>query len=313
MILFRSIPKGFLMNRTGDINASGDYVAEIKDRKRRMGITLGTLSMGRVGILSVSVANMQSALTIGVRYSAARRQFGPSSSSPVEWPVIEYQMQQWRLFPYVAATYVLDIFCQSILRDFLNFQVAVLFGTSSPSLSELGQEIHAIACAAKPISGWLCRDAIQECREACGGHGFLMASRFGELRDDHDANNTYEGDNNVLQMQTSNYLIRKYQQAKQDKSAEDSPDGSPGELKSQLGSVDVLNDVDEHLKTQFHCRSLEEVESIDSILEAYRFLVSYLLGRSLGKMDRELKRANGDVFIARSNSQVRFSVARFFY
>lgn len=37
----------------------------------------------------------------------------------------------------------------------------------------LGTEIHAISSCTKPIAAWTCRDAIQECREACGGHGYL--------------------------------------------------------------------------------------------------------------------------------------------
>ncbi|XP_075678603.1 peroxisomal acyl-coenzyme A oxidase 3-like [Dermatophagoides pteronyssinus] len=312
------IPKSCLMNRTGDIDSSGDYVTTIKDKKHRTGITLGTLSMGRVGILSISIVNMKTAITIGIRYSAARRQFGPRSNPTIEWPVIEYQMQQWRLFPYLSATYVLDIFCQSFLRDFLNFQVAVLFGTSSPSLAELGQEIHAVACAAKPISGWLCRDTIQECREACGGHGYLAASRLGELRDDHDANNTYEGDNNVLQMQTSNFLISKYKKFNtqyrnnngNDNGNDDLDeiiiDNNPDdEFKSQMGSIEILRNVDDNVK-RLRYEPGENVCSIDFILRTYRFLVSYLLLRSVDKLDNELKQSSGDLFVARSNSQVYY-------
>jgi acyl-CoA oxidase len=287
------VPKDLLMNRAGDVNDEGNYVTEIKDNKKRMGVTLGTLSMGRVGITGMAVANMQKCLPIAIRYSAVRKQFGPPGKE--EMPVLEYQMQQWRLLPYLAACYVLDNFSMSFHRDFMNFQIAVLFGTTSPELSEQGQEIHALACAAKPLSGWICRDAIQECREACGGHGYLKASALGELRDDHDANNTYEGDNNVLQMQTSNYLLRLWQLKLEE--------GRP--LTSQLGSVDCLDQMDAHLQKRMHLQTPDDAMRMDVILEAYRFLVSYLMRASVNKMKQELD-SGKDLFTARTNSQVYY-------
>lgn len=49
--------------------------------------------------------------------------------------------------------------------------------------TELGREIHAISCACKPLAGFVARDGIQECREACGGHGYLAGGNLFTLGD----------------------------------------------------------------------------------------------------------------------------------
>lgn len=54
-----------------------------------------------------------------------------------------------------------------------------MVGDKSERAAELGKEIHALSCASKPLAGWIARDAIQECREACGGHGYFGGKILG--------------------------------------------------------------------------------------------------------------------------------------
>ena len=46
-----------------------------RDSDSRLSASLGTLLMGRVAIVGISVANMRCALSIALRFSAQRRQF----------------------------------------------------------------------------------------------------------------------------------------------------------------------------------------------------------------------------------------------
>lgn len=288
------ISRDALMNKNADITADGRYELKQKDKNRRRGVSLGVLSMGRIGIVYLGILHLQQALTIAIRYSALRKQFGPKDGP--EWTVIEYQTQQWRLLPYVAAAYVLKNFYMTLQKDFITFYADIAYGFKlipPEDQANLGAEIHALTSCSKPAVSWVARDGIQECRECCGGHGYLKASRIGEMRDDHDPNMTHEGECYVLFMQTSNYLVKLFQDKLEKRTKVESP----------LKSVDFIDDYENRLKRKMIKKDFGD---IDTVIEAYQYLVCYLLVESDAKLKTQLKKHSGDAYTARSQTQIYF-------
>ncbi|XP_052800713.1 peroxisomal acyl-coenzyme A oxidase 3-like [Mya arenaria] len=287
------IPRENLLNKTGDVTPEGKYVTPYKDPNKRFGASLGALSGGRVGITGMCTCNLKLCMPIAIRYSAVRRQFGPSDGEEI--PVLEYQLQQWRLLPYLAATYVMEHFYKSFFMDFVNIRIGLMMGDKSEKQALLGREIHALSCASKPLASWLARDAIQECRESCGGHGYFKVNRFGELRDDNDPNCTYEGDNNVILQQTSNYLLSLLEGKK-----------NGAKIEAPLQSVDFIDDYETMLKTTFSAKTVQDCMNPPVLLAAYRWLVCRLLVDSSARLQSQVS-AGQDGFSARNNSQVYFA------
>ncbi|EDO32852.1 predicted protein [Nematostella vectensis] len=284
------IPRENLLNKGGDVTPDGKYVTPYKDPKKRFGAALGALSGGRVGITSMATTNMRSALPIAIRYSAVRKQFGPPGKDEI--PVLEYQMQQWRLIPLLAATYALSYFSRTFFLNFVELQIGIMMGENNDRQEELGREIHALSSASKPLAGFTARDAIQECREACGGHGYLAVNRLGVLRDDNDPNLTYEGDNNMILGQTSNYLM-----ALLDSKHKGATISSP------LGSVDFLDSAEEILQRRFSAQTEQECVDHEVLLQTFQWLVCYLWKESGSKLKDQLAMGK-DSFTARNDSQV---------
>ena len=98
------VPHWALLNKQGDMSRDGNYLSKFKSRAERQGAVMGQLSLGRVAICFITTSQTIMASAIAIRYSSTRCQFGPVNQEEI--PVIEYQMQQWRLLPYLAASYI---------------------------------------------------------------------------------------------------------------------------------------------------------------------------------------------------------------
>lgn len=74
----------------------------------------------------------------------------------------------------------------------------------------------------------------------------LLVSRLGDIRADNDANCTYEGENNVLVQQASNWLLNQWDNVLK---------GQP--VPSPFGSIDFLPAAERILNTKFDQRTME--------------------------------------------------------
>ncbi len=179
-----SVPSENLLNRYADISDDGKFTSPIASDNRRFFTMLGTLVGGRIGIPRAGLSAVKSGLTIAIRYGDQRKQFGPEGGSEV--PILNYRTHQRRLMPLLANAYALHFSLQHLTSRFIN-------RTESDM-----QEIEALAAALKSFSTWNTTHALQECRECCGGKGYLSENRIDRLKNDTDIFTTFEGDNTVL-------------------------------------------------------------------------------------------------------------------
>lgn len=179
------VPRENLLNRFGDVDEQGNYSSPIENPSRRFFTMLGTLVGGRVCVPRAGLSAAKVALTIAIRYGLRRRQFAPSFTEQ-ETIILDYPSHQQRLMPLLAKAYALDFALTYLTQRFVNRNESNI------------REIETLAAGMKAYATWFTTHCIQECREACGGKGYLEENRIPDLKADTDIFTTFEGDNTVL-------------------------------------------------------------------------------------------------------------------
>ncbi len=196
------VPREALLDRYAQVSPEGVYTSPIENPTRRFFTMLGTLVQGRVSICGAGIGASKVALTMAVRHALERRQFGPPGGD--EAVLLDYRVHQRRLLPALATTYALH-FAQDRLRGELH----EVFTAEAPE-DRARRELETLAAGVKALATWHATATIQECREACGGAGYLRANRFAALKADSDVFTTFEGDNTVLLQLVAKNLLTDY-------------------------------------------------------------------------------------------------------
>ncbi len=194
------VPRENLLDRFGAVSADGEYSSPIPSPGKRFFTMLGTLVGGRVAVACAGVSVAKSALTIAVRYALRRRQFGPEGGPEIV--LLDYRSHQHRLLPRLATTYALHYAMRHLAAKHAQAFAAESPGQLPSEHTEdrdaARREVESLAAGLKAYSTWHATDTVQECREACGGQGYLAINRFASLKADSDIFTTFEGDNTVL-------------------------------------------------------------------------------------------------------------------
>jgi len=201
------VPRENLLNRYADVTETGVYLSAIENPDRRFFTMLGTLVQGRVCVGGAGINASKVALSIAVKYGLGRRQFGNPGGA--EELLLDYGLHQRRLLPLLAQTYALH-FAQEVLAGELH----AVFSADSAATDEVDERtrraLESRAAGTKALGTWHASRTIQECREACGGAGYLSANRFDALRADTDVFTTFEGDNHILLQLVAKGLLTDY-------------------------------------------------------------------------------------------------------
>jgi acyl-CoA oxidase len=185
------VPREALLDRFGQVSDDGSYHSPIANETRRFFTMLGTLVSGRVSVAGSGLSAARLALTIAIRYGLLRRQFrAPNRDEEVL--LLDYLQHQRRLLPALATSYALTFSQQALVS-------ALHRAGDGDSGDEAEQRrLETMAAGLKAVATWHATEAIQTCREACGGAGYLSENRLTELKADTDVFTTFEGDNTVL-------------------------------------------------------------------------------------------------------------------
>ena len=192
------IPREALLDRFATVSEDGVYKSPIASPSKRFFTMLGTLVGGRVSVAMGGAAVAQKALAIAVRYAVRRRQFGPGGEA--EMKLLDYPSHQRRLLPRLATSYALAFALDRLRDDYTAAQ-------AEDPVEHDHRELESEAAGLKALATWHCTDTVQECREACGGQGYLWANEFADMKADTDVFTTFEGDNTVLLLLVAKNLL----------------------------------------------------------------------------------------------------------
>lgn len=287
------IPRENMLMKYAQVEPNGTYVKPVSEK-----LTYGTMVFIRSLIVGESARCLSRACTIAIRYSAVRHQSELRPGEP-EPQILDYQTQQYKLFPLLATAYAFWF-----VGDYMNRTYHRITGDiNQGNLSEL-PELHALSAGLKAFTSWTASAGIEECRMACGGHGYSRCSGLPDIYVTFTPACTYEGENTVMMLQTARFLVKSYMQVRAGRAVG--------------GMVSYLNDLSlQHVQPHPVAARpvVVDINDLASLVEAYKQRTAWLVEAAAKSVQTELNRrqAKEDAWNLSSVELVRASEAHCHY
>ncbi|ORZ01098.1 acyl-CoA dehydrogenase/oxidase C-terminal [Syncephalastrum racemosum] len=289
------IPRGYMLQKHTKVSRTG----EVKEPKLAQ-LTYGALLQGRVAMVVDSGNVSKKALAIAIRYAAVRRQFASSKSNGIETKLIDYPIHQRRLMPLLA---------QAVAMHFTGAEMTLMYNnmmtrleSAKPGDADMDEvveslkETHATSAGLKAFCTWNCLNTIEQCRQACGGHGYSAYTGLAGMYNDFAVQCTWEGDNTILTLQSGRYLISSFREAAKGKKL------SPG--------VGYLNNLSSLIGKKCTVKSNEEILNPDVIIDGWQVVCANVVRNSAHEFEDCLKRGLDTDDAYEECSQSRLYAAR---
>ena len=208
------IPRFFMLQKFCKVSREGEVTLPPLEQ-----LSYSALIGGRVMIVMDSYRMLSRMATIALRYAIGRRQFkgdnvDQDDENALETQLLDYPLHQKRLLPYLAAAYVVSTGALKIEKaseDILEYlDKAVATGNHAGIMKSIEdmKSLFVDSASLKATCTWLGCEAIDECRQACGGHGYSNYNGFGRAYNDFAVQCSWEGDNNVLAISSGKPIVR---------------------------------------------------------------------------------------------------------
>ncbi|KAF9208056.1 Peroxisomal acyl-coenzyme A oxidase 1 [Haplosporangium sp. Z 27] len=219
------IPREQMMMRNSKVTREGKYVPA-KNAK----MNYSTMVAIRAKIVKNAGFALGQTLVVAIRYSMIREQGGDRipSQNGLELKVIDHGMQRFRLTTSLALSYAM-LMTGRVMSEMHNRNL------NNVIQGEVGMmaEVHATSSGLKALTSDLATAYMEDARRSCGGHGYAWCGGIVDIYTTVLQDVTVEGENTILHLQTSRWLLKTIIQALKTKDFSSVPSGLRPSLQNQ--------------------------------------------------------------------------------